>query len=358
MPGAVPLVVAGVHAHPGGATVLRGVDLEVPAGERVALIGPSGAGKTTLLRVIAGLEPAVAGSVHAGERGLDGLAPHRRPIAMVFQEPRLMPHLDAAENVAFGLRAQRVGRAGRRARADALLAEVGLDGLGRRRVGGLSGGERQRVALARALCAQPALLLMDEPLASVDPDRRESLRALIVRLQEARGITTVIVTHDRDEAAELGTRIAVMIEGRIVQCATPEDLFLRPTSPVVARFMGMRNIVTGPVRDGVLACAAGGLPAPGPDGDARVVVRPEGLAPDPAGTLTMVVREATLLGSALRLRLEGCGLALEARAPAGSAHPPVGQACRFRVDPGAVWRFPGGSPVATPALAAEATAAR
>ncbi|MEQ9093685.1 MAG: ABC transporter ATP-binding protein, partial [Miltoncostaeaceae bacterium] len=227
--------------------------------------------------------------------------------------------------MAFGLRAKRVGRAERRTRAAALLAEVGLDGLGRRRVGGLSGGERQRVALARALCAEPALLLMDEPLASVDPDRRESLRALIVGLQRARGITTVVVTHDRDEAAEMGERIAVMIEGRIVQCSSPEELLLAPTSPVVARFMGLRNIVSGPVREGTLACAAGSVPASGPDGDARVVVRPEGLVPDPDGTLTLEVREATLLGSALRLRLEGAGLALEARAPVGTAHPPVGE---------------------------------
>jgi ABC-type Fe3+/spermidine/putrescine transport system ATPase subunit len=324
--------------------VLRNVDLEVREGGRIALVGPSGAGKTTLLRVIAGLEPSSCGRVEADGQVLEGLPPHRRPIAMVFQEPRLLPNMDAAENVAFALRASGVGRRERRARADALLADVGLDGLGRRSVRGLSGGEAQRIALARALCPQPRLLLLDEPTASVDPDRREGLRRLILRLQRERRVTTVIVTHDRDEAAEVGETIALMIEGRIVQCDTPRNLFLRPLSPSVARFLGARNILAGEVRSGVLATEAGPLPVAGPDGPARFAIRAEGLALAPDGPLRMTVEEVTFVGSGLRVRLARGALRLEARLPPEPA-PVVGAQVSVSVPAEAVWRFPADDPL-------------
>ncbi|MGE0026355.1 MAG: ABC transporter ATP-binding protein [Thermoleophilia bacterium] len=320
--------------------VLRAIDLEVPEGGRLAIVGPSGAGKTTLLRAIAGLERSVAGTISAGGRRLDGLPPHRRPIAMVFQDPRLLPNLDAAENVALALRAAGAGRRERRRRADAVLDEVGLAGLGRRRVGSLSGGEQQRVALARALCAEPRLLLLDEPMASVDPDRRESLRRLILRLQAERRVTTLLVTHDRDEAAEMGQRIALMFEGRIVQCDEPRALFLMPSTPAVARFLGLRNILAGEVRGGVLATEAGPVAVPGPDGEARVAIPAGSLSLDDDGPLRMTVREATFVGSGLRVRLARGALRLEARLPADAA-PVVGEEVGVRVPPEAVWRFPG-----------------
>jgi ABC-type Fe3+/spermidine/putrescine transport system ATPase subunit len=258
---------------------------------------------------------------------------------MVFQDPRLLPNMDVAENVAFALRVAGVGRRERRARADALLGEVGLDGLGRRGVRGMSGGEQQRVALARALCPEPRLLLLDEPMASVDPDRREALRRLILRLQAERRVTTLIVTHDRDEAAEMGEAIALMIEGRIVQCDTPRNLFLRPVSPAVARFFGARNILVGDVRSGVLATEAGPVPVGGPDGAARVSIRAEaiGLADD--GRLRMTLREATFMGSGLRLRLARGAMRLEARVPSEPA-PTVGDEVGVSIPAEAVWRFP------------------
>ena len=317
--------------------MLRGVDLEVPPGGRLVVVGPSGAGKTTLLRVIAGLEPAGGGRVEAGGASLEGVPPHRRPIAMVFQEPRLFPNLDVAENVAFALRTDGVGRRSRRARADALLAEVGLDGQGARHVGGMSGGEQQRVALARALCSEPSLLLLDEPTASVDPDRREGLRRLILRLQGERRITTVLVTHDRDEAAEMGERIALMIEGRIVQCDTPRELFLRPASPAVARFFGVRNLLSGDVRDGVLTTPAGPIAVAGPDGSARIAVRPEQVRLGEGGALRMRVVEATFLGSSVRVRLAAGEMHLEAHVEPGSA-PAAGSETSVEVSD--VWRFP------------------
>ena len=320
--------------------VLRGVDLEIPAGGRLALVGPSGAGKTTLLRVIAGLEPSATGRVEAGGRALDGLPPHRRPIAMVFQEPRLLPNLDAAENVAFALRAAGVGRRERRTRADALLAEVGLDGLGRRGVRGMSGGEQQRIALARALCPDPGLLLLDEPMASVDPDRREGLRRLILRLQAERRVTTLIVTHDRDEAAEMGEAIALMIEGRVVQCDTPRNLFLRPQTPAVARFFGTRNILGGEVRDGAARRPRPGpSPRPGPTGRRGWRSARRGSPSTPDGPLAMTVREAIFTGSVLRVRLARGDMRLEARVPPDPARRP-GTRCGSPSPAEAVWRFP------------------
>lgn len=319
--------------------MLHDIDLEVPGAGRLVLVGPSGAGKTTLLRVVAGLEPSATGSVECGGARIDGLAPHRRPIAMVFQEPRLFPGLDVGENVGFALRARGVRRAERRARARSLLAEVGLDGFGARSVEGLSGGEQQRVALARALCAEPALLLLDEPTASVDPARREDLRRLILRLPGERGVTMLLVTHDRDEAAAAGERVALLIGGRLVQAGPPEELFLRPASPVVAHFLGLRNVLEGTVRGGILHTGAGPVPVPGPDGPARVVVRAEGVVIDPEG-VTMTVAEASFTGTAVRLVLRSRATAIEAVVPPDRA-PPAGSVVGVRIPSAAVWRFPG-----------------
>ena len=257
---------SGLTVAPGGAPVLRGLDFAIPAGGRSVLVGPSGAGKTTLLRAIAGLEPLAGGSIRLGERDLGGVPPHRRRIAVVFQEPRLLPHLSVADNVALPLRAAGVGRAERAARARERLEEVGLGGFLDRTLPGLSGGEQQRVALARALCADPDLLLLDEPLAALDPNRREDLRRLIARLQSERALTTLIVTHDRAEAAELGERVALMLEGRIVQHDEPRALFERPVSAAVARFFGVANLLRGTVRGGRLAWGGGELAVPVGDG--------------------------------------------------------------------------------------------
>ena len=262
---------------PGGTPVLRGVDLDVPAGRRAVLVGPSGAGKTTLLRAIAGLEPMREGTVELGGRRLDaGIPAHRRRVSVVFQEPRLLPHLRVDDNVALPLRAAGVGRRERRARAAGLLEDVGLAALAGRAVRGLSGGEQQRIALARALCGEPDLLLLDEPLAAVDPNRRETLRRLIVRLQSERRLTTLIITHDRAEAAELADTLALMLEGRIVQQDDPRELFERPRSAAVARFFGAVNVLRGTVRDGVLRVDGGGeIDVDGADGEASYVIRPE-----------------------------------------------------------------------------------
>jgi ABC-type Fe3+/spermidine/putrescine transport system ATPase subunit len=324
---------------PGGRVVLRRLSLEIPASTRTVVVGPSGAGKTTLLRAIAGLERLLEGEIWLGSRRLDTLPAHRRRIAVVFQEPRLLPHLDAADNVAFGLRAAGVARATRRTRALALLDEVGLAGLGGRGVEGLSGGEQQRVALARALCVQPDLLLLDEPLAGVDPNRRDDLRRLLVAQQQARALTTLLITHDRAEAAQLGQRVALLLDGTIVQHGTPQALFERPASTAVARFFGTRNLLTGRVTGGRLDLGAVSIQAPGPDGQATVAIRPERVRLDEHGPLRLTVTAASYTGTHVRLELRGQGLALEADVPPARA-PRVGEVVGVALPRDDLWRLP------------------
>ncbi|MBW3662769.1 MAG: ABC transporter ATP-binding protein [Actinobacteria bacterium] len=323
-----------------GATVLRDVDLRVPPGSMTSIVGPSGAGKTTLLRAIAGLVPLAEGHLELGGRSLDGVPVHRRRVAVVFQEPRLFPNLDVAENVAFPLRVAGRKRRPRREEAARLLDEVGLAGFADRRVGGLSGGERQRVALARALAARPDLLLLDEPLSSVDAHRREDLRRLISAVQREHATTALYVTHDRTEAAEMGDHIALVIEGRVVVHAPPREVFERPRSATVARFFGAANLVTGHVRDGRLQLPGGWLPADGSDGPATVAIRPERIAVVPGGEATVRgrVSDVTYQGSHLRVLVD-VGVPLEVHAPTSPQLAP-GDAVGLAVRGSAVWRLP------------------
>jgi ABC-type sulfate/molybdate transport systems ATPase subunit len=331
----------GLVVAPGGAPVLRGVDLDVPAGRRAVLVGPSGAGKTTLLRAVAGLEPVREGTIELGPRRLDATVPsHRRRVSVVFQEPRLLGHLRVDDNVALALRAAGVGRRERRRRAAERLAEVGLAGVADRPIRGLSGGEQQRVALARALCAEPDLLLLDEPLAAVDPNRREALRRLIVAVQQQRGLTTLVITHDRAEAAELADTLALMLEGRIVQQDDPRELFERPRSAAVARFFGVANVLRGTVRAGLLHLDGGGcVEVAGRDGPATYVVRPESVALEDEGPLRAEVVEATYVGTFVRVVLRRATQRLEAHVPLGSAVTP-GIEVGLRLPADRLWRLP------------------
>ena len=323
----------------GGATILRDLDLQVAAGRATAVVGPSGAGKTTLLRAIAGLETVTSGSIRLGGRDLDGIASHRRRLAVVFQEPRLFPNLTVGDNVSFALRMAGVPRAGRRRVAAALLDEVGLPGIADRGPPSLSGGEQQRVALARALAADPELLLLDEPLSAVDPNRREELRQLIARLQRARRVTTLYVTHDRTEAAELGDRVALLIEGRIVQHAPPEELYTRPTSTVVARFFGASNVLTGTVRGGRLRLPGAELAVDAQDGVHTVAIRPERLALDPRGPIRGRCETASFQGAYRRVVVDCGGARLEAHVDVEATVEP-GDLVGLTVAPEHVWVLP------------------
>lgn len=329
----------GLVVAAGGAPILRGVDVEVARGCLGVVVGPSGAGKTTLLRAIGGLAPIEQGAVTLAGRDIGGLPAHERNVAVVFQEPRLLPHLNVVDNVALPLRAAGVAQGARRRRAAALLDEVGLGGMSERAVRGLSGGEQQRVSLARAIVGNPDLLLLDEPLAAVDPNRREALRRLIARVQREQRLTTLLITHDRAEAAELGDTIAVMLEGRTVQHGTPRELFERPRSAAVARFLGAVNLLRGEVRDGRLYAGPGiDVPVDGPDGPACYAIRPESVGIGSGGTAA-VVTEATYAGTHVRVRVRIGELRYEAHVPPGTA---VSVGAHVAVDfpRSALWRLP------------------
>jgi thiamine transport system ATP-binding protein len=221
---------------------LREASLQVGDGEVVTILGPSGCGKTTLLRVIAGLQTPTAGRVILDGRDLASVPPHRRGIGLVFQDHALFPHRDVLGNVAFGLRMQGDSPNAIGARARELLELVGLSGFEQRSVGSLSGGEQQRVALARALAPAPRVLLLDEPLGSLDRRLRDRLLDDLAQLFAELKVTAVYVTHDRTEAFTLGDRVAVMREGRIVQIATPDELWAHPRDADAARFLGIPNV--------------------------------------------------------------------------------------------------------------------
>lgn len=275
------LSVEGVVVRFGGRPALDGATLEVGEGEVVALLGPSGGGKTTLLRVVAGLERPGAGRVVLAGRDLAGVPPHRRGVGLMFQQHALFPHRDVGGNVGFGLRMAGRPAAEVRARVGEALELVGLAGFERRSVATLSGGEAQRVALARALAPRPALLLLDEPLGSLDRALRDRLTADLRRVVKALGLTTVHVTHDHLEAFAVADRVAVMRAGRLVQAGTPAEVWSAPADEGVGRLLGFANVADAVVDGAVATTPWGALPVPPgtPPGPARLLVRPDALAP-------------------------------------------------------------------------------
>jgi iron(III) transport system ATP-binding protein len=265
----------GVEKAFGRTRAVDGATVRVGRGELVALLGPSGSGKTTLLRVIAGFERPDAGRVAIGGRPVAGngswVEPERRRIGMVFQEGALFPHLTVAANVGFG--------ASSRARVTECLELVGLAGRAGSYPHELSGGERQRVALARALAADPEVVLLDEPFASLDAGLREALREEVVGILRTAGTSALLVTHDQAEALSLAGTVAVMRAGRVVQFGTPEEIYERPGSRWLAEFLGEADVLPGTARGGVVECELGRFGAPaGLTGAVEVVIRPESVA--------------------------------------------------------------------------------
>jgi thiamine transport system ATP-binding protein len=322
------LELRGIHAAYGGADVLAGIDLHVAQGELVCVLGPSGGGKSTLLRVIAGLERPTAGSVSLDGRDLTGLPAHERGIGLMFQDYALFPHRTVGQNVAFGLRMLGQERALIGERVDELLGLVGLPGKAERSVDQLSGGEQQRVALARALAPRPRLLLLDEPMGSLDRALRERLPEELQAIFTELGLTVVYVTHDQDEALTVADRVVLLDGGRIVADAEPQALWTHPPTTWAARFLGFRNIGPGRiVADrietpwGRLPLAlAGGLEAGPSDGDpVTVVLHPSALTPAHGGPIRGRVSGRRFRGDHVLLVIEVGGapaLYVEAREPA------------------------------------------
>ncbi len=311
----------GVTRSYGAVRAVDDVSLTVNEGEFFTLLGPSGCGKTTLLRMIAGFTDVEHGSIWFGARRIDAVPAHRRNTGMVFQSYAVFPNLTVAGNVAYGLRARKVGRAETGARVARALASVQLGALGERWPHELSGGQLQRVAIARSLVIEPAVLLFDEPLSNLDAQLRTQLRVEIRQLQRQLGLTAVYVTHDQEEALAVSDRIAVMRAGRVEQVGPPEAIYRTPGTAFVAEFMGSTNMLPGRIEavDGAeIAVRAGGAMfrvqgAAGTVGDPVLLsIRPETmrvLAGDADGrsvtedgrsvTATLVLRE--FLGPTLRL---------------------------------------------------------
>jgi iron(III) transport system ATP-binding protein len=286
-----PIVATGLTRRIAGRTIVDQADLVLTPGATTALLGSSGAGKSTLLRLIAGLEPADAGSIICGDEvltdGARALAPERRRIGVVFQDLALFPHMSAADNIAFGLGGRATGARGEEAQA--WLDRIGLGRRGAALPHELSGGEQQRIALARALAPNPRAVLLDEPFASLDPALRGSLRDAAFAILRQRGAAVLFVTHDPDEALAVADVIAVMAHGRIVQSGPPQDVYAAPATPDAAAALGPVSLWRGSAADGRLATPFGPLPCPF-DGPATLAVRPEALvlAPDDAGAARVV----------------------------------------------------------------------
>ncbi len=331
------LSINGLRHQYGDSEVLHGLSLDVAQGEILSLLGPSGCGKTTLLRIVAGLERLQSGALTLDGESLTGVPVHQRHLGLMFQDFALFPHMSVAENVAFGLRMQGIAQPEREARVAEVLSLVGLDDYAARDVAQLSGGERQRVALARSLAPKPRLLMLDEPLGSLDAALRDHLVTELRAIIQQAGLTALYVTHDQAEAFAIADRVAVMNAGHIEALDTPQRLYQYPRTAFTARFLNLDNVV--PVvsqQDTAVRTPLGRFTlANRPDSRVKsVLLHPDGLhlVPETEPGIPGQVVASVFGGDHYRLRVHVAGgMTLSLKRPAAQTPVEVGQAVRLRV---------------------------
>ncbi|MCX5493713.1 ABC transporter ATP-binding protein [Kaistia dalseonensis] len=322
------LTLQAIRKRYGATMALDGIDLGVERGSRTAIVGPSGSGKTTLLRIIAGSDTPDSGRLMLGGEtladGASSVPAYRRGIGIVAQDGALFPHLSIAENIGFGLPRR---DSGRDARIRELMAMVELDpALLRRRPDQLSGGQQQRVALARALAPRPRLVLLDEPFSALDTALRASTRKAVSDLLSAAGVTTILVTHDQAEALSFADQVAVMRQGKLLQVGSPRELYLRPSDPMVASFLGDAIIIPAEMADGWARCALGIVRVGDqqPVSPAMIMLRPEQIGLMPAEPLTQPATEQDVFARVVETDFGGalCTITLEVERGASTAKIP------------------------------------
>ncbi len=330
-----------------GELLLDDISFSLNRGEILCLLGPSGSGKTTLLRLVAGLEQEHDGTIVFAGRDIRRIPPHQRNFGMMFQEYALFPHRNVRHNITFGLEMQGYTPGLLEERLQAVLELVGLKDLTHRRIDELSGGERQRVALARSLAPEPHLLLLDEPLGSLDRTLRDRLTAEIRTILKKRNMTTIFVTHDQAEAFSIADKIAVLQDGRLQQFDTPENLYRRPRNSTVARFLGFSNLIRGSLEeDGTFLSPLGRLQLGNitarAEGEATLLLRPEGATlcreeqQGSAPGIVALVTERIFQGSTYRITLQAGTVSLIFDLPIDPAPPRQGEVAHLLLNPAAL----------------------
>lgn len=331
------LEITGLSKHYGGQPLLSGINFSLQRGEILCLLGPSGSGKTTLLRMLSGLELPDQGTICFNSKNLAGIPPHKRHFGMMFQDYALFPHKNITENIAFGLEMQNWSHNKQKKRIDEMLALVGLQGFAQRNLDTLSGGERQRVALARSLAPQPQLLLLDEPLGSLDRTLRDHLAGEIRAILKSQNVTAVFVTHDQSEAFTVADQIAILHRGKMEQLAPPEQLYRQPANGDVARFLGFKNIIERAAAEEILPGALL------PDNAKLLLVRPEAaiiatkIDRSPADTIISgTVTKRIFQGQMFQIDVEVKTHTLNFSLPIDPPPPEIGEEITLTLNPAAI----------------------